>query len=185
MQLHLVCSYFGSCKNLIVKYKVNENGKDKEMIKYLFSLLRTTAFFLCLFFGLVLNHSTLSATAAYETYKMPIVKECNRFVFFQNVNCMDRIAFSCIWTESFLKFPVYGQNIRVCSCTGNKDTILFIYGKIQVRNSPHFRAVLHRCFLTRHQPKNQPRNLKKLPDTKRFPLLKKFTVGRCYCVMNL
>ena len=78
MQLHLVCSYFGSCKNLTVKYKVNENGKDKEMIKYsLFSLLRTTAFFLCLFFGLVLNHSTLSATAVYETYKMPIVKEYN------------------------------------------------------------------------------------------------------------
>ena len=32
---------------------------------------------------------------------------------------------------------------------GNKDTILFIYGKIQMRKSPHFDAVLHRGFLTR------------------------------------
>ena len=32
---------------------------------------------------------------------------------------------------------------------GNKDTILFIYGKIQMRKSVHFGAVLHRGFLTR------------------------------------
>ena len=32
---------------------------------------------------------------------------------------------------------------------GNKDTILFIYGKMRMRKSPHFGAVLHRGFLTR------------------------------------
>ena len=31
----------------------------------------------------------------------------------------------------------------------NKDTILFIYGSIQMRKSPHFGTVLHRGFLTR------------------------------------
>ena len=31
----------------------------------------------------------------------------------------------------------------------NKDTILFIYGKIRMRKSPHFGAVLRRGFLTR------------------------------------
>ena len=32
---------------------------------------------------------------------------------------------------------------------GNKDTILFIYGKIQMRKSLHFGTVLRRDFLTR------------------------------------
>ena len=27
-------------------------------------------------------------------------------------------TFSCIWTESYPKFPVYGQNIRVFPYTG-------------------------------------------------------------------
>ena len=31
----------------------------------------------------------------------------------------------------------------------NKDTILFIYGKIRMTNSPHFGAVLRRDFLTK------------------------------------
>ena len=38
----------------------------------------------------------------------------------------------------------------------NNDTILFIYGKIQMRKSPHFVAVLHRGFLTRHLTKVSP-----------------------------
>ena len=51
------------------------------MLKYLlFSLLRTTAFSKCLFFGLVLNHHTLAATALDETYSMPIVKKYNQFI---------------------------------------------------------------------------------------------------------
>ena len=55
-------------------------------------------------------------------------------------------AFSGIWTESCLKFPVYEQNIRVCPY---KDTILFIYGQMQMRKSPHFSGALRRGFLTR------------------------------------
>ena len=56
-------------------------------------------------------------------------------------------------------FLVHGQNIRsflymdrileFVYIRGNKDTILFIYGKIQMRKSPHFGAVLRRGFLTR------------------------------------
>ena len=57
-------------------------------------------------------------------------------------------------------FLVYGQNrirsflymdriLEFVYIRGNKDTILFIYGKIQMRKSPHFGAVLHRGFLTR------------------------------------
>ena len=53
------------------------------MFKYLlFSLLIITAFFQHLFFGLVFNHRTLSETALYETYNMPIVKKYNRFIVF-------------------------------------------------------------------------------------------------------
>ena len=36
----------------------------------------------------------------------------------------------------------------------NKDTILFIYGKIRIRKSQHFGAVLRRAFLTRIRPKS-------------------------------
>ena len=57
--------------------------------------------------------------------------------------------FSRIWTESYTKFPAYGQNIRVYPYTRNTDTILFIYGKIWMRKSPHFGSVLRRGFLTR------------------------------------
>ena len=57
-------------------------------------------------------------------------------------------------------FLVYGQNriqsllymdriLEFLHIQENKDTILFIYGKIQMRKSPHFRAVPCRGFLTR------------------------------------
>ena len=57
-------------------------------------------------------------------------------------------------------FLVHGQNrirsflymdriLEFVYIRGNKDTILFIYGKIQMRKSPHFGAVLRRGFLTR------------------------------------
>ena len=57
-------------------------------------------------------------------------------------------------------FLVYGQN-RIRSflymdrisefvhIRENKDTILFIYGKVRMRKSPHFGTVLRRGFLTR------------------------------------
>ena len=57
-------------------------------------------------------------------------------------------------------FLVHGQNLirsflymdRILEFVhiwGNKDTILFIYGKIQMRKSLHFGTVLRRDFLTR------------------------------------
>ena len=57
-------------------------------------------------------------------------------------------------------FLVYGQNrIRIflymdrmlefVHIRGKKDTILFIYGKIRMRESLRFGAVLRRGFLTR------------------------------------
>ena len=57
-------------------------------------------------------------------------------------------------------FLVYGQNrirsflymdriLEFVHIRENKDTILFIYGNIQMRKSPHFGTVLHRGFLTR------------------------------------
>ena len=56
-------------------------------------------------------------------------------------------------------FLVYGQNrirnflymdriLEFVHIRENTDRILFIYGKIQMRQSPHFGAVLHRGFLT-------------------------------------
>ena len=59
-----------------------------------------------------------------------------------------------------LRFLVHGQNLirsflymdrtlEFVHIWGNKDAILFIYGKIQMRKSPHFGAVLRRDFLTR------------------------------------
>ena len=65
----------------------------------------------------------------------------------------------------------------------NMNTILFIYEKIRMRKSPHFGVVLRRGFLTRLPTKISL--FQKLPDTKRSPLLRKFTVGRCYLLMNL
>ena len=47
--------------------------------------------------------------------------------------------------RSFLYMDRILEFVRI---RGNKDTILFIYGKIQIRKSPHFSAVLHRGFLT-------------------------------------
>ena len=57
-------------------------------------------------------------------------------------------------------FLVYGQNrmrsflymdktLEFVHIRDNKDTILFIYGKIRMRKSPYFGAVLRRGFLTR------------------------------------
>ena len=57
-------------------------------------------------------------------------------------------------------FLVYGQNcirsfLYMDRISGffhiqeKKDTRLFIHGKIRIRKSPHFGAVLHRGFLTR------------------------------------
>ena len=58
-------------------------------------------------------------------------------------------------------FLVYGQNrirsflymeriLEFVHIRENKDTVLFIYGEIRMRKSPHFGAVLRRSFLTRH-----------------------------------
>ena len=57
-------------------------------------------------------------------------------------------------------FLVYGQNrikrflhmdriLEFVHIRENKDTILFIYGKIRMRKSSHFGVVLRRDFLTR------------------------------------
>ena len=49
MYLHLVCSCISSCKNLIVKYKVEGKRKKQEGVQVFlrcFSLLRATVFFL-------------------------------------------------------------------------------------------------------------------------------------------
>ena len=57
-------------------------------------------------------------------------------------------------------FLVYGQNrirsflymdriLEFVHIRENKDTILFIYGKIRMRKNPYFGAVLRRGFLTR------------------------------------
>ena len=57
-------------------------------------------------------------------------------------------------------FLVHGQNhirsflymdriLEFVHIRENKDTILFIYGKIRMRKSPHFGTVLRRGFLTR------------------------------------
>ena len=62
-------------------------------------------------------------------------------------------------------FLVYGQNrirsflymdriLEFVHLQENKDTILFMQGKIQMRKSPHFSAVLRRGFLTRLSTKS-------------------------------
>ena len=63
-------------------------------------------------------------------------------------------------------FLVYGQNrirsflymdriLEFVHIRENKDTILFIYGKMRMRKSPHFGAVLHRFFYQTFD-QNQP-----------------------------
>ena len=57
-------------------------------------------------------------------------------------------------------FLIYGQNrirsflymdriLEFVHIRENKDTVLFIYGKIRMRKSPHFGAVLRRGFFIR------------------------------------
>ena len=72
------------------------------------------------------------------------------------ITCIEQLKMPVFCDPHFL---VHGQNIRsflymdrileFVYIRGNKDTILFIYGKIQMRKSPHFGAVLRRGFLTR------------------------------------
>ena len=54
----------------------------------------------------------------------------------------------------------------------NNDTIMFIYGKIRMRKSPHVVAVLHRGFLTRRLTKVSP--FLKIARYKEVSAIKKF-----------
>ena len=69
-----------------------------------------------------------------EQLKMSAFSDPNILVYWQN-----RIR-SFLHMERMLEFV----HIRE-----NKDTILFIYGNIRMRKSPHFGTLLHRGFLTR------------------------------------
>ena len=69
-----------------------------------------------------------------EQLKMPAF--CDPHFLVPGKNCIR----SFLYMDRILEF------VRI---RGNKDTILFIYGKIQIRKSPYFSAVLHRGFLTR------------------------------------
>ena len=83
MYSHLVCSYIGSCKNLIVKYKVKRKRKRQGNVLILVIwFVKWCCFSHLLSIGLVLNRRTLAATALYETYNIPIVKKYNRFIIF-------------------------------------------------------------------------------------------------------
>ena len=65
----------------------------------------------------------------------------------------------------------------------NKDTILFIYGKIRIRKSPHFDAVLRRGFLIRLSTKISL--CLKIARYKDVSAIKNVPIARCYHVMNL
>ena len=84
MYSHLVCSYIGYCKNLIVKYKAKRKRKRQGNC----SSIRYLVFKVVLFFshrlsiGLVLIGRTLAAAALYETCNVPIVKKYNQFIVF-------------------------------------------------------------------------------------------------------
>ena len=73
------------------------------------------------------------------------------------ITCIEQLKTPAFCDPHFL---VHGQNrirsflymdriLEFVHIRGNKDTIQFIYGKIQMRKSPHFGAVLHSGFLTR------------------------------------
>ena len=83
MYSHLACSYIGSSKNL-VKYKVKRKRKRQGNVQvfviYFVKLSSGAVFSHRLSISLVLNRRTLAATALYETYNIPIVKKCNRFI---------------------------------------------------------------------------------------------------------
>ena len=86
MYSHLVCSYIGSCKNLIVKYKVKRKRKRQGNVQvfviYFVKLSSGAVFSHRLSISLVLNRRTLAATALYETYNIPIVKIQSIYCFF-------------------------------------------------------------------------------------------------------
>ena len=69
MYSHLVCSFMGSCKNLIAIYKVQRKKKDKEMFKYsLFSFLSGAVFSHRLSIGLSLATAALYSCCRQSIY---------------------------------------------------------------------------------------------------------------------
>ena len=91
-------------------------------------------------------------------------------------------------------FLVYGQNrirrfvymdriLEFVHMRENKGTILSIYGKIRIRKSTHFGAVLCRGFPSRYSTKISL--CLKIARYKEVSAINKFTIGKCYRVMNL
>ena len=77
------------------------------------------------------------------------------------ITCIEQLKMAAFCDPHFL---VHGRNrirsllymgriLEFFHIRGNKDIILFIYGKIQMRKSPHFGAVPRRGFLTWHSTK--------------------------------
>ena len=70
---------------------------------------------------------------------------------------VDRMKVGCtkgaVGQNRIRSFLYMGRILEFVYIRGNKDTILFIYGKTQMRKSPHFGTVLHRGFLTRQSTK--------------------------------
>ena len=91
MYLHLVCSCISSCKNLIVKYKVEGKRKKQEGVQVFlrcFSLLRAAVFFLpypffLLFCFFLLPYSRHNSSAWNLQYSLLSI------LFFLNINSMD------------------------------------------------------------------------------------------------
>ena len=86
-QGYMICIWFVAVsvptKTFQLNTKLKGKEEDKEMSKHsLFSLLSGAVFSHCLSIGLLLNRRTLVAAAPYETYIIPIVKKCNRFIVF-------------------------------------------------------------------------------------------------------
>ena len=77
------------------------------------------------------------------------------------ITCIEQLKMAAFCDPHFLvhrqnrirSFLYMGRILEFFHMRGNKDTILFIYGKIQMRKSPHFGAEPRRGFLTRHSTK--------------------------------
>ena len=66
----------------------------------------------------------------------------------------------------------------------NTDTILFIYGKVEIKKSPAFRRGATQRFSYQIFDQNRPVS-KNGAGYKRCPLLRTFTIGRFYRLINL
>ena len=145
-----------------------------------FSSLKTDFFSICSFKNPLKNFKLEKVTSMFQRN---IRKQC----------CRKRLLIKCspyclkytkMWAFVLRIFPYMDRISDSVHIRENTDVILFILGTKRIRESLHFSIMLRSDFLTKLLSKFNL-YLKTVPDTKRWTLLRKFTIGRLYRVINL